>query len=347
MKIKRIGLLTGGGDSPGINAVIRAVVRRAWKEKIEVLGYTNGWSGPLEKEALILDRASTSGILPVGGTILGSSRTNPFKIDGGPQKLISNLRSDQIDVLIAIGGDDTLGVAHRLVEYGIQAIGIPQTIDNDLALTDYSVGFFSALATITDALDKLHTTAYSHHRVLILEVMGRESGWLGLLGGLAGGADIILIPEIPFSVSSVYDQINERKDRGKHFSIIIISEGATLKEFTEQTLQEKEIDAFDHVKLGGIGNSLGRELNKFLNLPARVTTLAYLQRGGVSDPFDRILATRFGVAAVEFACDGLFDTMTALQSNDIVPVKLADVLAASPRKIDSKSKLIELSALFN
>lgn len=345
MKIKRIGLLTGGGDSPGINAAIRAVVRRAWKEKIEVIGYLGGWGGPLEKRTRVLDRESTSGILPIGGTILGSSRTNPFKIDGGPQKIISNLRSDKIDVLIAIGGDDTLGVAHRLAGYNIKAIGIPQTIDNDLALTDYSIGFSSALATITDALDKLHTTAYSHHRVLILEVMGRNSGWLGLLGGLAGGADVILIPETPFSVSAVYHQINERKRRGKHFSIIVISEGASPKELAGQVVQEKEVDAFGHVKLGGIGDSLGRELNKFLDLPTRVTTLAYLQRGGISDPFDRILATRFGVAAVEFAGDGLFDKMAALQGSDIVPVELADVLAASPQVIDDK--LIELSALFD
>ncbi len=345
MRIKRIGLLTGGGDSPGINAAIRAVVRRAWKEKIEVIGYLGGWAGPLEKRTRVLDRESTSGILPIGGTILGSSRTNPFKIDGGPQKISSNLRSDQIDVLIAIGGDDTLSVAHRIAEYDVKAIGIPQTIDNDLALTDYSIGFSSALATITDALDKLHTTAYSHHRVLILEVMGRESGWLGLLGGLAGGADIILIPETPFSVSAVYHQINERKQRGKYFSIIVISEGASQKELAGQVVQEEEVDAFGHVKLGGIGDSLGRELNKFLNLPARVTTLAYLQRGGISDPFDRILATRFGVAAVEFAGDGLFDKMTALQGSDIVPVKLADVLAASPQAVNTK--LIELSALFD
>ncbi|MCI2426087.1 6-phosphofructokinase [Candidatus Acetothermia bacterium] len=345
MQIKRIGLLTGGGDSPGINAAIRAVVRRAWKEKIEVLGYANGWAGPLEGRARVLDRDSTSGILPIGGTILGSSRTNPFKIDGGPQKIITNLRSAQIDVLIAIGGDDTLGVAHRLAEYDVNVIGIPQTIDNDLALTDYSIGFASALTTITDALDKLHTTAHSHHRVLILEVMGRDSGWLGLLGGLAGGADIILIPEIPFSVSAVYHQINERKRRGRHFSIIVISEGASPQELAEPVVQEKEVDPFGHVKLGGIGDALGRALNKFLDLPARVTTLAYLQRGGISDPFDRILATRFGVAAVEFAGDGLFDKMTALQGNDIIPVNLADVLAASPQLIDNK--LIELAALFD
>jgi len=329
----RAGVLTGGGDSPGINAALRSIVRFGFKQNVETIGFLEGWRGPIEDLVRPLGVNDVSGILTVGGTILGSSRTNPFKVENGVERILRTLEREKIDFLIAIGGDDTLGVAHRLAEHGVKAVGIPQTIDNDIAMTDYSIGFSSALEVITDALDRLHTTAFSHHRVLILEVMGRDAGWLSLFGGVAGGADVILIPERDFDVEEVHRKILHRKTRGKHFSIVIIAEGAKPTETNGQIVAEAEVDEFGHVRLGGVGQYLANQLSQRLEMPVRVTNLAYLQRGGTPSPFDRILATRFGVAAIEFALEKKFDVMTALHGMQIEPVPLEEALSES-RPVD-------------
>jgi len=325
----RVGVLTGGGDSPGINAALRSIVRFGVKRDVEVVGFLEGWRGPMENLVQPLTLADVSGILHIGGTILGSSRTNPFNESGGVEAVLQTMADNELDCLIAIGGDDTMGVAHRLAEHGVRAIGIPQTIDNDIALTDYSLGFFSALEAITDALDRLHTTAASHHRVLILEVMGRDTGWLSLMGGVAGGADVILIPEEPFDMDSVFEKIKRRELLKKRFSIIIVAEGASPTGLAGQVVDEAEVDAFGHMRLGGVGQYIANRLSERMKMPVRVTNLAYLQRGGSPAPFDRILATRFGAAAIEFASAGTFDVMTALHGMKIVPVPLGDALAQS------------------
>lgn len=332
--MQRVGILTGGGDSPGINAAIRAVVRFGYRHDVSTIGFLEGWQGPIEGLTRPLGPDDISGILHIGGTILGSSRTNPFKIEGGVERILGTLERNAIDFLVAIGGDDTLGVAHRLAEHGVKAIGIPQTIDNDIGMTDYAIGFSSALDVITDALDRLHTTAFSHHRVLVLEVMGRDAGWLSLMGGTAGGADIILIPEKAFKIERIHRQILHRQARKKHFSIIIVAEGAQPEGLDGQVLAEAEIDAFGHVRLGGVGQYLANQLAERMEIPVRVTNLAYLQRGGSPSPFDRILATRFGVAAIEFALEGRFDVMTALHGTKIEPVRLEEALNTS-RLVDS------------
>jgi len=328
----RIGVITGGGDSPGINAAIRSIVRFGAVHDIDVVGFLEGWQGPLENLVQPLTMADVSGILHIGGTILGSSRTNPFNESGGVEKVIEAMGINSIDCLIAIGGDDTLGVAHRLAEYDVRAIGIPQTIDNDIALTDYSLGFFSALEAITDALDRLHSTAASHHRVLILEVMGRDAGWLSLMGGVAGGADVILIPEERFDVDSIFRKIKRRESLKKRFSIVIVAEGATPEGLGGQVVDEAEVDAFGHMRLGGVGQYIANRLSERMHMPVRVTNLAYLQRGGSPSPFDRILAARFGVAAIEFALEGTFDVMMALHGMKIEAVPLGDVLS-TPRPV--------------
>ena len=331
--MKRAGMLTGGGDSPGINAAIRSVVRFGYKQGVETIGFREGWLGPMEDLTKPLEVKDVSGILHIGGTILGSSRTNPFNIDGGIEKIVGTLQRNAIDFLVAIGGDDTLGVAHRLAEHGIKAVGIPQTIDNDIAMTDYAIGYASALDVITEALDRLHTTAFSHHRVLILEVMGRDAGWLSLMGGIAGGADVILVPEQEFDIEEVHRKILHRQARKKHFSIIIVAEGAMPKGLDGQVLAEAEVDSFGHVRLGGVGQYIANQLSKLMEMPVRVTNLAYLQRGGSPAPFDRILATRFGAAAIEFALQGKFDVMTAVQGTKIVAVSLEEALRES-RPVD-------------
>ena len=331
--MKRVGILTGGGDSPGINAAIRSVVRFGYKHGVEAIGFREGWLGPMEDLTQPLEVKDVSGILHIGGTILGSSRTNPFNIEGGVEKIVDTLKRNAIDFLVAIGGDDTLGVAHRLAEHGVNAVGIPQTIDNDIAMTDYAIGYASALDVITEALDRLHTTAFSHHRVLILEVMGRDAGWLSLMGGIAGGADVILIPEQEFDIEEVHRKILHRQARKKHFSIVIVAEGATPAGLNGQVLAEAEVDSFGHVRLGGVGQYIANELSKMMQMPVRVTNLAYLQRGGSPSPFDRILATRFGAAAIEFALKEQFDVMTAIQGTKVVAVSLEDALRES-RPVD-------------
>jgi len=342
--VDKLGVITGGGDSPGINAAIRAVVRRAKDEGINVVGFKNGWAGLLDDDKQILNRRDVSGILPVGGTFLGSSRTNPFSLETGPEKAVERYESNGLDGLIVIGGDDTLGVAHKLRDYDINAVGIPQTIDNDLAETEYSIGFNSALSQVMKAVDQLHTTAFSHHRVMILEVMGRDSGWIALFGGLAGGADSILVPEEPFRVKDVKGRIKDRESAGKHFSIVVISEGASPKGLDQQITRESGTDSFGHVKLGGIGHYLKDQLDAILDMPIRVTTLAYLQRGGEPTAFDRLLATRYGVNAVELCLDGQFDQMVASKGNKIEPVSLEKVIVNSPKPIDSH--LLEMKDLF-
>ena len=322
----RVGVLTGGGDSPGINAALRSIVRFGAKNHADVVGFLEGWRGPMENLMQPLTMADVSGILHIGGTILGSSRTNPFNEPNGPEKVMETMRVNAIDCLVAIGGDDTMGVAHRLAEHGVKAIGIPQTIDNDIAGTDYALGFFSALEAITDALDRLHTTAASHHRVLILEVMGRDAGWLSLMGGVAGGADVILLPEQHFDVDSIFRQIKRRELLKKRFSIVIVAEGATPAGLEGQVVTEAERDAFGHMRLGGVGQYLANELSERMHMPVRVTNLAYLQRGGSPAPFDRILATRFGAAAIEFALAGTFDVMTAVHGMKIEAVSLGEAL---------------------
>jgi 6-phosphofructokinase 1 len=343
-KIKRIGVLTGGGDSPGINAATRAIVKKANWEGIEVIGFKNGWSGLIENDYMKLTLRDVSGIIQVGGTKLGTSRTNPYKNEKDIEKVKKNYKKHKLDALIAIGGDDTLGTAHKLKRLGIKAVGIPQTIDNDLAETEYSIGFDSALNRVMEAVDHLHTTAYSHHRVMVLEVMGRDAGWLGLFGGLSGGADVILVPEEQFDLSEVEERIKKRAQMGKYFSIVVISEGAKSKELDQQITKDAETDEFGHVRLGGIGHYLANQLRECLHLPVRVTTLAYIQRGGQPTAFDRILATRFGYGAVELCMEGKFDKMVAIKANKIVPVELEKVIKNSPKPIDKK--LLEMRKIF-
>ncbi|MFC2078535.1 6-phosphofructokinase [Candidatus Bipolaricaulota bacterium] len=338
----KVGVLTGGGDSPGINAALRSIVRFGAKHDVEVVGFLEGWRGPMENLVQPMTMADVSGILHIGGTILGSSRTNPFNEAGGPEKVLATMEANDIDCLIAIGGDDTMGVAHRLAKHGVKAIGIPQTIDNDISHTDYSLGFFSALEAITNALDRLHTTAASHHRVLILEVMGRDAGWLSLMGGVAGGADVILIPEEHFDVESIYRRIKRREELKKRFSIVIVAEGATPEGRGGQVVHEAEVDAFGHMRLGGVAQYIANQLSERMHMPVRVTNLAYLQRGGSPAPFDRILATRFGAAAIEFALDDTFDVMTALHGMKIEAVPLEDALGVSQQVPEGLLYLVDL-----
>lgn len=341
--MERIGILTGGGDSPGINAAIRAIVRRAHEEGIETVGFHDGWLGLIENRGELLGLENVSGILHVGGTMLGTSRTNPFKCQDGPARIKENYDGHGLGALIAIGGDDTLGVAHRLKDYGLKLVGIPQTIDNDLNGTDYSIGFDSAITAVVDALDRLHTTGRSHHRILLLEVMGRDAGWIAILGGLAGGADVILIPERRFNLGDIHRRIKRRIELGKRFSIIVVAEGAIPEELHDQVTRQTETDEFGHVALGGVGHYIADQLGKLTELTIRVITLSYLQRGGTPSPFDRILATRFGVKAVEFALSGKFDVMAGLRGGEVVPVPLEEALG-KPKLVPGE--LIELANLF-
>ncbi len=319
----RIGVLTGGGDCPGLNAVIRAVVRKG----VEVyghdfVGFQDGWRGPLEGVTMELGVPQVRGILPRGGTILGSSRTNPIKVEGGVERIEANVRELGIDALIVIGGEDTLGVATRLAEHGLNVVGVPKTIDNDLGATDYTFGFDTAVQIAVDAIDRLHTTAESHHRALIVEVMGRHAGWIALHSGLAGGANVILIPERPFDIDLVCEYVTARFKR--HYApIIVVAEGAEPAEGT-LALQAGELDAFGHVRLGGIGAVLEREIEARTGFESRQTVLGHVQRGGTPTAYDRILATRFGLHAIDAVHEGDSGVMVALRGTDIVRVPLAD-----------------------
>ena len=339
----KVGILSGGGDAPGINAVIRAVVRKGFQHyRDEVVGIKDGWRGLLEGEFLPLDLKSASGILPRGGSILGTSRTNPFKQENGARKILKNAKKTGIEAVVVIGGEDTLSVAYKMGEFGLKCIGVPKTIDNDLPGTDYTFGFNTAVTIATEALDRLHTTAEAHHRVMILEVMGRYTGWIALEAGLAGGADIILIPEKPFDIDEICDYIRRRQERGRNFSIIVVAEGAKPKGGKEIVYSES-IDEFGHIRLGGIGYYLGKEIEKCLSIETRVVVLGHLQRGGSPTAFDRILATRFGIAAIDLVHEEKFGYMVAIKGNKIVSVPLKDV-AGKRKTVDLE--LYDIASIF-
>lgn len=322
----KVGVLSGGGDAPGINAVIRAVVRKGIQHYgYKIVGIKDGWHGLLENTLMPLDLTSVSGILPRGGSILGTSRTNPFKREKGPEQILKNAKKAGIGAVVVIGGDDTLSVAFKMGELGLKCVGVPKTIDNDLSGTDYTFGFMTAVSIATEALDRIHTTAETHHRVMILEVMGRYSGWIALEAGLAGGADIILIPEKPFNINDICKFIKRRQERGRNFSIIVVAEGAIPKGGAEIVYSES-VDEFGHIRLGGIGYYLGKEIEKRMGIETRVVVLGHLQRGGSPTAFDRILATRFGIAAIDLVRKGKFGHMVAIKGNKIVSVPLKDVV---------------------
>jgi ATP-dependent phosphofructokinase / diphosphate-dependent phosphofructokinase len=322
----RIGVLTGGGDCPGLNAVIRAIVRKGVGEyRHEFVGYRDGWRGPLERDSRPLGIPEVRGILPRGGTILGSSRTNPFKEDGGPEAITENLKADGVDGLIAIGGEDTLGAASRLYEGGVNVVGVPKTIDNDLSATDYTFGFDTAVNIAMSAIDRLHTTAESHRRTLICEVMGRHAGWIAFHAGLSGGANVILIPEVEFDLDRVTDYI-VRRFESQYSPIVVVAEGAQPKGGMP-TPEGAPTDAFGHVRLGGIANWLEGEIEQRTGHEARATVLGHIQRGGTPTAFDRVLATRFGLHAIDAAHEGGWGKMTALRSTDIKLVDLTEATA--------------------
>lgn len=322
----KIGVLSGGGDAPGINAVIRAIVKRGIQTYgDEIIGIRDGWRGFLEANFTPLDLEAITGILPKGGSILGTSRTNPFKREKGPEQIMENAQKAGIEAVIAIGGDDTLTVAHKMADYGLKCVGVPKTIDNDIVGTDYTFGFNTAVHIATDALDRLHTTAEAHNRVIVLEVMGRYTGHIALAAGLAGGADAILIPEKPFDIDEVCEYIRRRQMRGRNFSLIVVAEGAKPKGGKEIVYSE-HIDEFGHISLGGVGYYLAKEIESRTGIETRVVVLGHLQRGGSPTAFDRILATRYGIAAVDLIHEGKFGYMVALQGSRIVSVPLGDVV---------------------
>jgi phosphofructokinase-like protein len=331
----KIGVLTGGGDCPGLNAAIRAVVRRADEHEWQTIGFLNGWAGLLgEGMPRPLTAADVSGILPLGGTMLGTSRTNPMKNPEHMAQVARNFERHELDALVAIGGDDTLSVASKLFDLGLKTVGVPKTMDNDLCETDFCIGFNSAVSIVTDALDKLHTTASSHHRVMVVEVMGRDAGWVAVFGGLAGGADYILIPEEDVPLETVAESLRNRRARGKDSSIIVVSEGAKFPD-VEVEISDSAVDAFGHVRLDrrNVGEIVAREVEKRTGFETRTTVLGHLQRGGSPTVFDRILATRTGAAAVDYIKQGKFGQMGALRGTAIVPVPLKDVVART-RTVD-------------
>jgi len=330
--MKRVGILTGGGDCPGLNAVIRAVARRSFGRGSEVVGVRNGWRGLVDADTTALTIREVSGLLPRGGTVIGTSRTNPYKVEGGVDDVLRNFAEAGLDALVAIGGEDTLGVAARLFsEHELPVVGVPKTIDNDLSATDYTFGFDTAVAICTEAIDRLHTTAESHNRVMVVEVMGRHTGWIAVMSGIAGGADVILIPEQPISVEEACGELQKRHERGKDFSIVVVSEGYELTYASgekRQVAQEAPgTDQFGHVRLGGVGEQLAREIEERTGFECRVTVLGHVQRGGSPTPRDRVLATRYGLKAADLVEEGRFGTMAALQGDDIVAVPLADAVA--------------------
>jgi ATP-dependent phosphofructokinase / diphosphate-dependent phosphofructokinase len=326
---KRLAMLTGGGDCPGLNPVIRAITRRGIQDGYEIIGIKNGWKGMIEKDFVALDRGSVSGILHRGGTILGTSRTNPRKMEGAVESIFKNFKELKLDVLVAIGGDDTLGVAYDLYQKGFETIGVPKTIDNDLPGTDYTFGFDTAINIATEAIDRLHSTAESHQRVLVVELMGRNAGWITLGAGMAGGADYILIPEFPVSMDELSETIKKRHTYGRTFSIVAVAEGFRIEGI--DVTQNKELDAFGHARLGGVGEVVARELEKRTGFETRSVVLGHIQRGGAPTAFDRILGTRYGLKAVELARTGQFGKMVALRGTEIITVDLQAV---------TKSKLV-------
>jgi phosphofructokinase-like protein len=321
----RIGILTGGGDCPGLNAVIRAIVRKGIRCGDEVVGFRDGWRGVLEGDTVPMDLAAVRGILPRGGTVLGTSRTNPYALEGGADRVLATLERLGVDALIPIGGEDTLGVATKLAEAGVRVVGVPKTIDNDLDATDYTFGFDTALGVATEAIDRLHTTGDSHHRTLVVEVMGRHAGWIALHAGMAGGATVVLIPEQPFDVDAVVEHCQRRFDSG-YSPIVVVSEGAKPKN-GDLVTSTGEKDAFGHVRLGGIGTALASLIEQRTGRESRAVVLGHIQRGGTPSPFDRVLATRFGLAALDAVHAGETGIMVALRGTDIVRVPLAEATA--------------------
>ena len=346
----RIGVLTGGGDCPGLNAVIRALVRRGIPEYgYEFLGFRDGWRGPLEGDTIPLDIQAVRGILPRGGTILGSSRTNPLGESAasggrsGLERIKGNLAGLGVEALVAIGGEDTLGVAGRLNAEGVPVVGVPKTIDNDLGATDYTFGFDTAVNIAMEAIDRLHTTAESHHRALIIEVMGRHVGWIALHAGMAGGANVILIPEKPFSMEKVCAYV-EHRFQTRYAPLVVVAEGARPEEEDALALADQRLDAFGHVRLGGIGQVLANEIEKRTGKEARTTVLGHIQRGGTPTAFDRVLATRFGVHAIDAVHEGAFGMMMALQGTQIVLVPIAE--ATSELKLVPAERYAEAEVFF-
>jgi 6-phosphofructokinase 1 len=322
----RVGMLTGGGDCPGLNAVLRAVVRKGERHfGDELIGFLDGWRGVVEGRTVPLDVERLRGTLPRGGTVIGSSRTNPFKVDGGVERCRAILDELGIDALVAIGGEDTLGVADKLHQQGVPVVGVPKTIDNDLSATELTFGFDTAVQIATEAIDRLHTTAESHHRVMVVEVMGRHAGHIAVWSGIAGGATMILIPEEPFDVEAVCEALRARHAKGNYASIVVVAEGAVPREGS-MALASEEKDAFGHVRLGGIGQRLAEEIEDRTGFETRPTILGHVQRGGTPTAFDRVLATRFGIAAIDAVHDGAFGTMVALRAGEIVRVPLAEAV---------------------
>jgi len=323
----RIGVLTGGGDCPGLNAVIRAVVRKGETNYgDQFIGFMDGWRGLIDNTTMLLDWGTCRDILDKGGTILGTSRTNPYKVEGGVDNVLATLKDQQVEALVAIGGDDTLGVANKLLAEGVSSVGVPKTIDNDLSATEVTFGFHTAVQIAAEAIDRLRTTAESHGRVIVCEVMGRHAGWISIYAGIAGGAVDILIPEEPFDVEAVCANVKSLKAQGRHASIVVVAEGATPKEGSFSTTSS-ELDQFGHVRLGGVANGLAAEIEKRTGFETRVAVLGHIQRGGTPTAFDRVLATRFGIAAIDAVHNGGIGTMVALQADKIVRVALNDAVS--------------------
>jgi 6-phosphofructokinase 1 len=323
----RIGLLTGGGDCPGLNAAIRAIVRRANADQVEVLGLRNGWLGLVENDVVPLDRASVNGILPRGGTILGTSRYNPLKEPECIDRLKENWATHRLTGVIVVGGEGTLSAALDLCrDHQLQLVGIPKTIDNDVCGTDFTFGFDTAVSIVTDAVDRLHSTAESHHRVMVVEVMGRHTGWIAAYGGIAGGADVILVPEHPFRISRVCALLEERRRQGRAFSIVVVAEDAHPHPDEPFVDEDQNKAIYRHDRLGGIGEVLAREIERCTDIQTRVTKLGYVQRGGSPTAFDRILATRFGIKAYEMVREGKWGEMAAIRGNKIISVPLAEAV---------------------
>jgi 6-phosphofructokinase 1 len=331
----KIGVLTGGGDCPGLNAVIRAVVRKGtFHYEDGFVGFVEGWRGLLEDKTMELDLSSVGGILPRGGTILRTSRTNPAKKPNGLQQCADNLKKHGCDALIAIGGDDTLSVAKKLFDNGVKVVGVPKTIDNDLSGTDFTFGFDTAVNVATEAIDRVHTTAEAHNRVIVVEVMGRDSGWIATYSGIAGGADVILIPEVPFDIDEVAELIRQRHARGRYFSIVVAAEGAKFAGGSENT-SAGGVDDFGHARLGGIGSAVATEIEKRTGFESRSVVLGHIQRGGTPSAFDRVLATRYGLGAIDMVHRGEFGQMAALRGNKLISVPLAEAIATN-RKVDKE-----------
>jgi phosphofructokinase-like protein len=341
----KIGMLTGGGDCPGLNAVIRAVVRKGvFHYDDEFVGFLEGWRGLVEDKSMPLDLAAVGGILPRGGTILRTSRTNPSKRADGIERCAATLEKHGIGALIAIGGDDTLSVAQKLHEHGIKVVGVPKTIDNDLSGTDFTFGFDTACNVVCESIDRLHTTAEAHNRVMVVEVMGRDAGWIALYSGIAGGADVILIPERPFDVDKVAESIRQRHERGRYFSIVVVAEGAKFSQEAGTggpVLQDMGKDEFGHAKLGGIANILAREIEKRTGFETRAVVLGHIQRGGSPTAFDRVLATRYGLGAIDMVHRGEFGCMAALRSNKIVSIPLKEAISRNRVVDDEMIAMVE------